>query len=147
MSLMKNISGQGLIAATIKAFLDAHEYHYDHEEEKSVFSMGFTLDNDRVKVRIVYNEEKEWFSVFVYPSHSIPVKSVDKILPVLNKINFDILFGSIYCDPEDGELACRCSASVDDRSINETMVGVMLSTALNLIDDNINAIMKALYAE
>ncbi len=143
---MKNLSGQGLIAATIKGFLDGHEYRYDHDEEKSVFSMGFTLDNDRVKVRIVYNEEKEWFSVFVYPSHSIPVKQVEKILPVLNKINFDVLFGSIYCDPSDGELAVRCSASVDDRSINETMVGVMLSTGLNLIDDHINEIMKALYA-
>ena len=146
MSLMNNLSGGGLISSTIKAFLDSHEYNYEHDEEKSVFSMGFTLDNDRVKIRIIYNEDKEWFSVFAYPSHSIPVKHIDKILPVLNKINFDILFGSIYCDPEDGELAVRCSASVDDRSINETMVGVMLSTALNLIDDNIDEIMKTLYA-
>ncbi|MCM1297373.1 MAG: YbjN domain-containing protein [Muribaculaceae bacterium] len=140
------MSGLGLIASTIKAFLDSHEYRYEFDEEKTVFSMGFTLENDRVKVRILYNEEREWFCVFVYPSHVIPVKQVEKILPVLNKINFDILFGTLYCDPEDGELAVRCSASVDDRSINETMIGVMLSTALNLVDDNINTIMKALYA-
>ena len=148
MSLMKNLSGdgEGLIAATIKGFLDSNEYRYDFDEEKNVFSMSFTLDNDKVWVRIVYNEEKEWFAVFVYPSHSIPVKQVDKIIPVLNNINFNILFGSIYVDPEDGELAVRCSATVDNRSINETMVGVMLSTALNVADDHINDIMKALYA-
>ena len=145
---MKNLSGdgEGLIAATIKGFLDSNEYRYDFDEEKNVFSMSFTLDNDKVRVRIVYNEEKEWFAVFVYPSPSIPVKQVDKIIPVLNNINFNILFGSIYVDPEDGELAVRCSATVDNRSINETMVGVMLSTALNVADDHINDIMKALYA-
>ncbi|MDE6266454.1 MAG: YbjN domain-containing protein [Muribaculaceae bacterium] len=137
----------GLIAATIRGFLDSHEYKYDFEEEKSCFSLGFTLDNDRVKVRIVYNEEKEWFSVFVYPSHAIPVKQIPKILSVLNQVNYEVLFGAIYCDPEDGELAVRCSASVDDRSVNETMVGVMLSTALNIADDYIGKIMKAMYAE
>lgn len=140
------MNNDGLIAATIRGFLDSHEYKYEFEEDKSCFSMGFNLDNDRVKVRIIFNEEREWFSVFVYPSHSIPVKQVEKILPVLNKINYEVLFGTIYCDPEDGELAVRCSASVDDRSVNESMVGVMLSTALNIADDKIAEIMKALYS-
>lgn len=140
-------NNDGLIAATIRGFLDSHDYNYEFEAEKSCFSMGFTLDNDRVKARIIYNEEKEWFSVFVYPSHSVPVKNISKILPVLNAINYEILFGSVYCDPEDGELAVRCSASVDDRSVNETMVGVMLSTALNIVDDHIDRIMKALYTD
>ncbi|MBD5192790.1 MAG: hypothetical protein HDS58_04415 [Barnesiella sp.] len=144
---MEMNNNDGLIAATIRGFLDSREYKYDFEEEKSCFSMGFTLDNDRVKVRIVFNEEKEWFSVFVYPSHAIPVNKINKIMPVLNMINYEVLFGAIYCDPEDGELAVRCSASVDDRSVNETMVGVMLSTALNIADDNIDKIMKALYTD
>ncbi|MDE7152940.1 MAG: YbjN domain-containing protein [Muribaculaceae bacterium] len=140
------MNNDGLIAATIRGFLDSHEYKYEYEEDKSCFSMGFNLDNDRVKVRIIFNEEREWFSVFVYPSHSVPVKQIEKILPVLNKINYEVLFGTIYCDPEDGELAVRCSASVDDRSVNESMVGVMLSTALNIADDKIADIMKALYS-
>lgn len=80
-------NNDGLIAATIRGFLDGHEYKYDFDAERCCFSLGFTLDNDRVKVRIVYNEEKEWFSVFVYPGHTVPVKQIDKILPVLNKIN------------------------------------------------------------
>ena len=146
MSLMKNLSGDTLIAATIKGFLDSNEYHYDFDAEKCVFTMGFTLDNDKVNVRIVYNEEKEWFCVFVYPSHNIPKNKIDKVLPVLNQINYDILFGSVYVDPSDGELAVRCPATVDNRSINETMVGVMFSTAINVVDDHINDIMKALYA-
>ena len=140
-------NNDGLIAATIRGYLDSNDYNYEFEEEKSCFSMGFTLENDRVKARIIYNEEKEWFCVFVYPSHAGPVKQISKILPVLNDINYEILFGSVYCDPEDGELAVRCSASVDDRSVNETMVGVMLSTALSIVDDHISRIMKALYSD
>lgn len=145
---MKNLSGDvdGLIASTIQGFLDGQEYHYDHDPEKHVFTMNFTLDNDRVSTRILYNEEKEWFCVFVYPSHNVPVKQISKILPALNKINYDCLFGSFYIDPDDGELAVRCAATVDNRSINETMVNVTLSTALNIVDDHINDIMKALYA-
>lgn len=137
----------GLIYETIKSFLDSNDYKYDHEDDKKIFAMGFTLDNDRVRCRIAYNEEREWFAVFVYPSHSIPVKKIDRVLPVINKINFDVLFGAIYIDPTDGELAVRCSASVDNRSINDTMVGVMLSTALNIVDDHIDEIMKAVYTE
>lgn len=138
-------AGMGLIAMTIKDSLDSSDYHYDFEDER--FEMGFTLDNDRVRVRIFYNEEKEWFSVVVYPSHAIPVSKVEKILPTLNNINKSLLFGTFFVDPEDGELTFRVSSSVDNRSINDTMVAVMLSTALNTVDENINDIMKALYGE
>lgn len=138
-------AGMGLIAMTIKDSLDSSDYHYDFEDER--FEMGFTLDNDRVRVRIFYNEEKEWFSIVVYPSHAIPVGKVDKILPTLNNINKKLLFGSFFVDPEDGELAFRMANSVDNRSVNDTMVTVLLSTALNTVDENINDIMKALYGE
>lgn len=137
--------GMGLIAMTIKDSLDSSDYRYDYEDER--FEMGFTLDNDRVRVRIFYNEEKEWFSIVVYPSHAIPVSKVEKILPALNNINKSLLFGTFFVDPEDGELAFRVSMSVDNRSINDTMVAVMLSTSLNTVDENINDIMKTLYGE
>lgn len=137
----------GLIATTIKDYLDSNEYNYHYDEKDEIFDMGFTLDNDRVKLRFFFDEEREWFSMVVFPSHAIPVGKVDKILPVINNINRKLLFGNFFVDPEDGELAFRMTASVDNRSINDTMVAVMMSTGLNTIDDHINDIMKALYTE
>lgn len=144
---MAHYTGTELIPLTIQAYLENNGYKFDFDEERNIFLLNFTLDNTKADVRFLYNEEREWFTVIVFPKNSIPANRVDKVLPILNKINNDILFGNIYIDPEDGELAVRTALSVDNRTINEDMVGVAMSTAIGVADDNINAIMKALYAE
>lgn len=144
---MGRYEGNDLIPLTIQGYLDSNDYKFDYDEEKDIFLLGFTLDNTKIDMRILYNEEREWFTVIVFPKNSIPVSGIPKVLPVLNQINYDILFGNIYIDPQDGELAARTTMSVDNRSINEDMVGVAMSTAIGLVDDNINKIMKALYAD
>jgi len=144
---MARYTGNDLIPLTIQGYLENNEYKFDYDTEKEIFLLGFTLENTKIDMRILFNEEREWFTVLVFPKNSIPVSGIAKVLPVLNKINYDILFGNIYIDPEDGELAARTTLSVDDRSINEDMVGVAMSTAIGVIDDNINKIMKALYAD
>lgn len=146
MDELNNTPELGLIGSTIKTYLDSNDYNYDISPDNESFELRFNLENDRVRLRIVFNEEKEWFCAIVYPSHAIPLKQIDKILPKLNEINCNALFGAFFVDPADGELAFRCTATADDRSINETMVAVMLSTALTTADNNINDIMKALYA-
>lgn len=144
---MARYTGTELIPLTIQGYLESNSYNFDFDEEKKVFYLGFTLDNTKADVRFIYNEEREWFAVIVFPKNTIPMGGINKVLPVLNKINNDILFGNIYIDPEDGELAVRTALSVDNRTINEDMVGVAMSTAIGVTDDNINAIMRALYAE
>lgn len=144
---MEKYNGSDLIPLTIQGYLDSNDYKYTYDSEKDLFLLGFTLDNTKIDMRILYNEQREWFTVIVFPKNAIPVNAIHKVLPVLNQINYDILFGNIYIDPEDGELAVRTSMSVDGRSINEDMVGVAMSTAISVADDNINKIMKALYAD
>ncbi|WP_195440535.1 type III secretion system chaperone family protein [Bacteroides thetaiotaomicron] len=134
------------IFSVVKDVLTKEEIHFDLNEANDVFSFGFKTDAGIVRVKLVIDEEKEWFVVVGNFPNNIPVKFVDKLYPIFNKLNRASLFTSWLVDPNDGEVQLRWGATVDEGAINEEMVKVAMYGVVQNINSECENIMKEIYA-
>lgn len=65
---------------------------------------------------------------------------------LINAINYDNVIGMLAIDPEDGQLVCRMVSSLDEGSVNSTIIKVALQNTLRIMEENYPSILKVLAA-
>lgn len=132
------------ITRVARQFLEDREYNFDYDAERNAYDFGLRLENGSVNVRIICEDEKDFFMVFAFWRGKLPVKNVPNVLPVLNSLNFSTRFTCLHVDPEDGELACHAGVNTDGLvEVPQDMIGATLHMVVRTLDDNISRIMDA----
>ncbi len=110
------------ICTAIKGFLKKDEWNYQFDEENGNFSMGITLDCKIKNLEMIIDVRDDSYCVI----GSIPLKA-DKetfveTVRLLNRINWETLFGSFEMDESDGEVRYRLSVDCEDISLSESVI-------------------------
>lgn len=135
----------GKIFDTVTSCLTKEEIKFQVNETDDVIDLGFNSDSGPIKIKIIIEEEKEWFLVIGFTPSRVPLKYVEKILPTLNIMNRNSIFNYWTLDPEDGELSYKCGATVDQGAINEQIVKVIVYGVASGIDSKYEEIMREIY--
>ncbi len=135
----------GIIYNTVLSAFRAEELNYELNDDKDVFSMIFDTENGQVTVKLIVGEDDGYFGVVGYPPTTVPLKQLEKVYAILNNINKSSVLPFWVVEPESGELSLRCGNSVSDGLINEKMVIELVYGIVELIDNQLEGIMKEIY--
>ena len=139
----------GLILSTIQSVLDKEGIDYDVVEENDAIVVAYSLNSEKGPIieKIMISEDREWFSVFGFFQNRVPLDRLEKIYPVLSRINTEKVFTTICVDEEDGELFVRCSCSVDGNVVNDDIVNTAIYAVLHTVDNSYDLVMEAVHGD
>ena len=135
----------GLILSTVQSVLDRESADYDVDKGDYFVYVTYLLKSEcgPIEEKIVLSEEDEWFCVFGFFPTPISLDCLEKVYPVLSRINTEEIFTTICVDEEDGELYVRCSCAVDGNVVNAEIVNTARYAVLRTINNVHDRVLKA----
>lgn len=102
------------IASRITRFLDNDDWRYSLNEEKEIITMNLTLSNKMKKVEIMIDLRDDKF--FVYMTYPLGAEKAERpeVVDLINRINYNLMFGCFEMDNRDGEIRFRMPVDCDN---------------------------------
>lgn len=93
----------------VRGFLEANDWAYTPNAEKSYFSMGFRIKEASVRVVLDVDETESWQRVLVFVCLPvfIPEPRRAAVAESILRINYGMIFGNLDMDCTDGEVRVR----------------------------------------
>lgn len=131
----------------ILAALEENEIKCIRNDGESMVDLAFKSERANYCVRVAAMEDLDLlFCIAEFPI-LVPEKNRPAMVEYVNKHNYNSLLGILAVDNEDGQLICRISCATDDDAINTKIVGVAISTVVQVLDDNYDDIMQIITAK
>ncbi len=93
----------------VAGYLDANDWNFTANEEKSFFSMGCRIKDASVRVVLDVAESDDWGRVLTYSTFPVyvPEHRRTAVAECLARINYVMVFGNFEMDLKDGEVRVR----------------------------------------
>lgn len=102
------------IANRIVQFLKDDEWNYVLDEEQEVIRLNLTLHNKMKKVSVTFDLRDDKYMLFMtFPLGTDEAERTDMVV-LLNRINYNLMFGNFEMDHRDGEVRFRMSVDCDN---------------------------------
>ena len=131
---------------TIIQTMDEMELHYQRDDEHGIVDLYLQGEIASYHIRMAAMEDQELLYCFAAFPLNVPEDKRPAMYELINAINYENVVGMLTIDPEDGQLICRMTCSVDEGVINTTIIKVAFNTVFRTLNDNYNAILKILAA-
>ena len=130
---------------TVEKALNNAELQYSIDD--SIFRFGIKGEHANFDVRIVCEEEMEFLMTVVTCSMCVPKNKIDRMCRWAAEKNYGLTLGEFKLDTSDGELSFRITCPLDKGAVNEDIVAVAYTNALNTFDNSYEEIIKAIYLD
>lgn len=130
---------------TVELALKNAELNYNIDDE--IFRFGIRGEHTNFDVRIVCEEEMEFLMTIVTCSMCVPKNKIDRMCRWVAEKNYGLTLGEFKLDTSDGELSFRITCPLDKGAVNEDIVAVAYTNALNTFDNSYEEIIKAIYLD
>lgn len=134
-----------IIFDTVEKALNNAELQYTTDDR--IFRFGIKSEHANFDVRIVCEEEMEFLMTVVTCSMCVPQNKIDRMCRWVAEKNYGLTLGEFKLDTSDGELSFRITCPLDKGAVNEDIVAVAYTNALNTFDNSYEEIIKAIYLE
>ena len=114
--------------------LDNLGFNYEERGEECV-SFAVAGDNCSICVNVLCKEQTDLLGVYGTLLLLVPSDKRSEVLRLMNERNHRSKLTTLYFDPDDGQVLCRCGAFKYGGVVNDTVVQFMLSAVINEIDE------------
>lgn len=107
----------------VAGYLDSTDWHYDSVHDKNYFDLRARIRDTHVRVILDVFETEEWqrvLSLAIYPVF-VPEARRQATLEAINRINFQMIYGSFEMDMEDGQVRVRTIVEAE-RDLPDPMI-------------------------
>lgn len=102
------------IASRIVRFLEDDDWKFKLDEDREVIKSGLTMDNKMKKVDILFDLRDDKFLLFMTFPLGTDEDERPEMCVLLNRINYNLMFGNFEMDSRDGEVRFRMSVDCDN---------------------------------
>ena len=135
-----------IIFDTVEKALNNAELQFSIDDD-SIFRFGIKGEHANFNVRLICEEEMEFLMAIVNCSMCVPQNKIDRMCRWVAEKNYGLTLGEFKLDTSDGELSFRITCPLDKGAVNEDIVTVAYSNALNTFDNSYEEIIKTIYLE
>lgn len=129
-----------------KAYLDSKDLRCKVlEEDLSVLSVGWKLDNTRTTIFFQFNDECTNVHIEAREFLTVPEDKLGKTLVSVNAMNIEYRWVKFTLNAEKGEVVAECDAVIQLDSCAEEVFELMLRTT-HIIDESYPSFQKAMWA-
>ena len=129
---------------TVERALKKAEIKYTVEDD-SILRFSIKGDHASYDVGLACEEKMEMLMVIANCSLCVPKEKIEPMCRWITEKNFLLNLGGFTLDTSDGELSFRISCPLDNGAVNENIVNVAITNALNTFEVSFEEIMKVLY--
>lgn len=117
----------------VAGFLDANDWNYRANQEKGYFDMNVNIRYAAVRVIVDTDDLENWQRATTYSV--LPVQAPENrrgaMVDAINRINYNLSYGNLEMDMEDGEIRVRTVVE-SDIDLAEPLMERLLHTNLNI---------------
>lgn len=130
----------------VAEYLDANDWRYRVERERSYFSMECRIAETTVRVVLNVTEGDQLNRILALSAYPIfvPENRRAAVLKAMNEINFALVSGCFEMDPADGQIRFRTSVE-SDTDIAQPMIDRVLNANLASADKHFAELMSATF--
>lgn len=129
---------------TVESVLQKAELRYT-TKDGYIFLFGIKGKHANIDVSMICEEEMEFLITIVSGSMCVPKDKINRMCRWIAEKNYGLTLGEFKLDPSDGELSFRITCPLDKGAVNEEIVAVAYSNAVNTFDGSYEEIIKAIY--
>lgn len=132
----------------VTRLLDELEFHYEIDEERSVFEFAVNAGNADVDVILHYDEEGMRLYNLANLEFSLPKDGITAVLYKINEIhNKSFSQAHLYIDDEDNRLNAGAVIDVPENGLDKDVFGYFLYSTISMLNKYFNDIMSAAYGQ
>lgn len=115
-----------------KSTLDGNGYRY--EENGDILRFYVEGNHCSVIVNMLCKEDINLLAVYTTVNLYVQEDKQAEIIEQLNRWNNQSMISTLYLNPDDGRVVCRAACNSNDHALNETVVHLVLASAVDVID-------------
>ena len=129
----------------LKEIFDEAELKYQHDEERSLFSIRLKAENTDVTLILKYDDTQQM--IYCYSDFPVKIPKVKyiSVLRAINVINYKYSHATFALDEADGQLLARACMNTDDGAINSKVVFALIQGCVNIIDFYLKELMSLIF--
>lgn len=126
-----------MLTQLIEEFLKKKKWKYFPLEDSNVFLFGITGKSGQFQCVIDLGENEQELALYSICGDRAKTENYDKLLVILNEINYNLLFGNFELDKNDGEIRFRTTMLTNGLELNESFLEEFVLTHLRTMDEQL----------
>lgn len=137
-----------ILKKQVTKLLDELEFHYEIDEERSIFEFAVNAGNADVDVILRYDEEGMRLYNLANLEFSLPKDGITAVLYKINEIhNKSFSQAHLYIDNEDNRLNAEAVIDVPENGLDKDVFGYFLYSTMSMLNKYFNDIMSVAYGQ
>lgn len=126
-----------MLTQLIEEFLKKKKWKYTRLQDSNVFLFGITGKNGQFQCVIDLGGNEQELALYSICGDRAKTENYDKLLVILNEINYNLLFGNFELDKNDGEIRFRTTMLTNGLELNESFLEEFILTHLRTMDEQL----------
>ena len=131
----------------VKDFLKSQEWQFTQVKGKNIVLFGIGGKNGKFQCIADLIETENRFIFFSVCGANTPSDKKDKMLELLNSINYKLFFGNFEMDIDNGEIRFRTSMSYKNLTLDQNFIEELIMSNIITMDKHLTSFMALMFGD